>query len=120
MSGYVWRIPNVHAKILARGTRMQLQAVLDFAAQLREHGYVGSYIVESEHDYIVSIDGFDILPSTRKYVETGEGSDKSLDDVHSTGSHEIAFVGSPAPKHIHMPPLDKHHHTGTQKYHPEA
>lgn len=46
LSGYVWRVPNVHGKILAKGTRDQISALLCFVRELQHYGFIETFEVE--------------------------------------------------------------------------
>eukprot|EP01040_Poterioochromonas_malhamensis_P014943 gene14943-16633_t len=91
LQGYVWRVPNVHGKILAQGTRAQLHSLLDFVRRLKHYGFIQSFRPEKA-DFPVLTDTFDILPSSRRHVETGLFSDEALDEVVSTASSDLPML----------------------------
>lgn len=99
LSGFVWRIPHVHGKILACGLPDQLDQLLVFVEELRCRGYIkGSLIEKDKQDYYITANTFIVLPSSRPRVFTGKYSDPDLDDVVSTGS-DILVLNSPVPLH---------------------
>ena len=99
LSGFVWRIPHVHGKILACGLPDQLDQLLVFVEELRCRGYIkGSLIEKDKQDYYITANTFIVLPSSRPRVFTGKYSDPDLDDVVSTGS-DIPVLNSPVPLH---------------------
>jgi acylphosphatase len=99
LSGLVWRIPRVHGKILARGTKAQLDKLMNFMADLRSNGFVENYVTEKRQDFGITSNVFSVMPSIRSRVLSGTYSDKDLDDVVSTGSGDIPVLNSPVPQH---------------------
>jgi acylphosphatase len=100
LKGYVWRVPNVHGKILAIGTRSQLDSLLRFVHDLQQYHFIQTFKPENP-EFAVLTESFDILPSNRRHVETGLYSDQDLDDVVSTASADLPMLrGSPSP-HSH-------------------
>jgi len=97
LSGFVWRVPRVDGKILARGTRDQLKLLLDCLDELRVQGFIQNFLFENRQDYLIATDVFSTLPSNRPRVITGAFSDPDLDDVTSTHSAANAPLlgGSP-------------------------
>ncbi|RYH13359.1 hypothetical protein EON65_35825 [archaeon] len=85
LHGYIWRIPNVHARILATGTRGQLHGLLDFLKNMQESELIGFFEVERPERGVFSTD-FHVRPSESRFVETGEYSDQDMDDVVTTTS----------------------------------
>eukprot|EP01031_Cornospumella_fuschlensis_P032735 gene32734-39573_t len=83
--GSVWRVPNVHARILASSTRAQLHTLLDFLRDMQETGLIGFFEVERPERGVFSR-SFHVRPSESRYVETGEFSDHDLDDVAVSAS----------------------------------
>ena len=100
VQGYVWRIPNVHGRILAKGTRAQLDALLDFVRRLQLYGFIQTFIVETPERAVLSA-SFDILASSRRHVVTGQYSDQALDDVVSTASADLPMMRGTASPHSH-------------------
>lgn len=97
LRGYVWRVPNVHAKVLATGTRSQLESLLAFVRSLQADGFIETFMPETP-EFAILIADFDILPSTRRHVAKGTFSDPTLDDVVSTASADLPmFRGAPSP-----------------------
>jgi acylphosphatase len=86
LKSYVWRIPRVHGKILAKGTRDQLQALINFIYELRQHGFIETFIPEPNPQFPVLTDTFDVL---RQHVVSGVYSGKELDDVVSADSDDM-------------------------------
>eukprot|EP01033_Poteriospumella_lacustris_P011240 gene11242-7993_t len=86
LKGYVWRIPRAHGKILAKGTRDQLQALINFLNELRQHGFIETFIPEPNPQFPVLTDTFDVL---RQHVVSGVYSGKELDDMVSADSDDM-------------------------------
>lgn len=97
VKGYVWRVPDVHGKILAVGKRAQMDSLLSFIRRLQTHGFIETFKPEAP-EFAVLNETFDILPSSRRHVKTGGFSDRDLDDVVSTASADLPMLrGSPSP-----------------------
>lgn len=96
LKGYVWREPNAHGKILAIGTRYQLDSLISFAQALQHHHFITTFVCEN-HEFAVFNESFDILPSRRRHVQTGQYSDQAVDEVFSMGSADLPMLrGSPS------------------------
>jgi acylphosphatase len=101
LSGFVWRVPRVHGKILACGLPAQLDQLLVFVEDLRIHGFIKSYMIDERHDFRIAANTFSVLPSTRRHVITGVYSDAQLDDVVSRDSaSDTPVANSPVPVHL--------------------
>eukprot|EP01032_Pedospumella_encystans_P008392 gene8392-9969_t len=97
LKGYVWRVPVVHGKIVAAGTKAQLDNLIVFCKSLRSAGYIDTFTQEPAERNIL-IDSFDKLPSNRRHVQTGTFSDAKDDDVVSTTSADLpVLLGPPSP-----------------------
>jgi hypothetical protein len=97
LSGFVWRTPHVHGKILARGFPIQLDRLLEFVKELRVNHFIKGFGIENKQDFLISDNAFIVHPSTRPRVHTGDYSDPDLDDVVSTSSlDDIPVLGSPS------------------------
>jgi acylphosphatase len=77
--GYIWREPTTRAKILASGSGAQIKALLTFCEELRAEHYIEAFFSESPVEQHVLMKGFSILPSKRKFVQTGVYSDDEYD-----------------------------------------
>eukprot|EP01038_Epipyxis_sp_PR26KG_P015241 gene15241-20543_t len=92
LSGFVWRIPRVHGRIIARGTDAQLRSLLEFLNDLIHHGFIEDFAIENNRqDFHIYSNSFTIMPSNRPRVVTGLYSDGDLDDVMSTRSADNAL-----------------------------
>jgi acylphosphatase len=83
--GYVWREPKVHGKILAAGTKDQLNSLIDFCEELVTAHYIETFEEERATQNIV-VRTFHKLPSKSKHVVTGRFSNPKDDDVVSSTS----------------------------------
>jgi hypothetical protein len=100
VQGYVWRVPRVNGKIVAKGTRAQVDALLEFVRRLQRFGFIQTFIVENP-ERAVLIRSFDILSSSSKHVLTGQCSDETLDDVVSTSSAGLPMSRRTTSPHSH-------------------
>eukprot|EP01038_Epipyxis_sp_PR26KG_P012784 gene12784-17140_t len=99
LSGFVWRIPHVHGRIIARGTYAQLHSLLDFLNDLIHHGFIEDFAIENNRqDFHIYSNSFTIRPSNRSRVITGLYSDGDLDDVVSTQSADNALASNATPQ----------------------
>eukprot|EP00981_Chlorochromonas_danica_P010030 scaffold2935_cov154-Ochromonas_danica.AAC.1 len=96
LKGYVWRIPLVHATIVAVGTEDQLRALLTLCKTLRKDLLIQAFTREKPERDVLD-DAFVKLPSTRRHVRTGKYSDAQDDDVASTTSVDQPVLGAPSP-----------------------
>jgi acylphosphatase len=97
LSGYVWRVPVAHGRLLASGTEAQLDSLLELCEAFVTAGYIETFTHEQAEKIIV-IRGFAKLPSNRRHVQTGRYSDTKDDDVVSTTSADLPMmVGSHSP-----------------------
>ncbi len=94
LRGFVWRVPNVHGKLLARGTRSQLDLLVDFLGVMERGGFFESYIFERP-EFNTYTGNFNILPSRVRFVSTGEYSDSSLHEVLSNSSADTPILQGP-------------------------
>lgn len=97
VKGFIWRSPNVHAKLVVSGTVEQLVAMEIFLDEMRRYAMVEAYDrVPPEREVVGNF--FAVLPSQSSKVNTGEHSDKALDEVASNSSaDQPAFLGAPSP-----------------------
>jgi len=101
LSGYVWRVPVVHGRLLASGTEAQLDRLLELCESFVDAGYIETFTQEPPEMNIV-IRGFAKLPSNRRHVQTGLYSDTKDDDVVSnTSSADLPMmIGSHSPHDV--------------------
>jgi acylphosphatase len=85
LRGYVWRVPITHARILAAGSKEQIDRLLEYLNMLQGRHLFNSFIVEPPERPVVT-NAFTVLPSTEKGVATGLDSKKELDEVVSDSS----------------------------------
>ena len=97
LSGYVWRVPRVHGRLLASGTEAQLARLLELCESFVDAGYIETFTQERSEKNVV-IRGFAKLPSNRRHVQTGTYSDTKDDEVVSTTSADLPMmIGSHSP-----------------------
>jgi acylphosphatase len=85
LRGYIWRVPITHAAVVATGSKVQIDMLIDFVKELKEHMFIQTFVVERPTQPILT-PTFDILPSRRRGVTTGLYSEKELDEVASQSS----------------------------------
>lgn len=85
LRGYIWRVPITHAAVVATGSKAQIDLLIDFVKELKEHMFIDTFVVEMPTQPILT-STFDIIPSRRCRVATGMYSEKELDEVASQSS----------------------------------
>ena len=95
LRGFVWRVPKSDGKILASGTKVQLERLEEFLNNLCNFNFITYYEFESGRDFLISrnLSLFFVKKSERKRVETGTYSDSALDDVLSVSTADKVYVG---------------------------
>ena len=93
LRGYIWREPITHAAVVATGSKVQIDMLIDFVKELKEHMFIQTFVVERPTQPILT-STFDILPSRRRRVTTGLYSEKELDEVasHSSADTPVIFL----------------------------
>jgi hypothetical protein len=99
LRGYVWRVPRTRASILAVGTRVQINDLIQFCDDLVAEGFIEGFQDERPKTHVL-ISGFVKIPSDRRNVITGPYSDPIYDDVVSTtSSADIPILQGPPSPH---------------------
>ena len=91
LRGYIWRVPITHASVVATGSKVQIDMLIDFVKELKEHMFIQTFVVERPTQPILT-PTFDILPSRRRGVTTGLYSEKELDEDASQSSADTPVM----------------------------
>eukprot|EP00981_Chlorochromonas_danica_P012064 scaffold4399_cov175-Ochromonas_danica.AAC.14 len=102
LSGYVWRVPVDHGRLLASGTDAQLESLIELCESFCAAGYIETFTQKPAEKNVV-IRGFAKLPNNRRHVQTGACSDTKDDDVVSTTSADLPMmISSHSPRFLIM------------------
>lgn len=101
LTGGIYRVPTHHAEVSIHGTTDQLEGFSKFLGELQSEEYIKSFEikVDVKPASMFIPTAFQILPSLRRHVKTGEYSDPTLDaDARSVNSADKEYArGAPSP-----------------------
>ena len=59
LSGYIWQIPIIHTTVVATGPKAQIDMLIDFVKELKEHRFIQTFVVE--------------IPTTESTTQSNDG-----------------------------------------------